>query len=165
MGVHTFGGRDDKVDFSFPEEHQGTRKLVPEQVSLPLRASALFPPPCPQRINTDLDCAALAVRVLFVRVSGDDEQVFDFGQGSNILSLGLRARAGSVRRPKSVSCLRDREKEWGGGRGLPPTSRKSVRRGDGTWPTRWSRPTLSSGGVLCVSSSGVVSKQRRMRTG
>lgn len=118
MGVHTFGGRDDKVDFSFPEEHQGTRKLVPEQVSLPLRASALFPPPCPQRINTDLDCAALAVRVLFVRVSGDDEQVFDFGQGSNILSLGLRARAGSVRRPKSVSCLRDREKEWGGGERL-----------------------------------------------
>lgn len=39
--ARTFGGRDDKVDFSFPEEHQGTRKLVPEQVSLSLRASAL----------------------------------------------------------------------------------------------------------------------------
>lgn len=32
--VHTFGGRDDKVDFSFPEKHQGTRELVSEQVRL-----------------------------------------------------------------------------------------------------------------------------------
>lgn len=39
---------------------------------------------------TDLDCATLAVRVLFVRVSGDDEQVLDFGEGGDILSLGLR---------------------------------------------------------------------------
>lgn len=161
MGVHTFGGRDDKVDFSFPEEHQGTRKLVPEQVSLPLRASALFPPPCPQRINTDLDCAALAVRVLFVRVSGDDEQVLDFGQGGDIHSLGLQGVSGDPR--ASVACAT--EKKSGGERGLPPTSRKSARRGDGTWPTRWSRPTLSSGGVLCVSSSRVFSKQRGMHTG
>ena len=142
--ARTFGGRDDKVDFSFPEEHQGTRKLVPEQVSLPLRASALFPPPCPQRINTDLDCAALAVRVLFVRVSGDDEEVLDFGQGGDILSLGLRGT--SKKRQLGIQVRRTRRVRRGD---LPPTSRKSERRGDGRCPTRWSRPTLSSGWVLC----------------
>lgn len=67
--MRTLGGRDDKVDGAVREEHEGTRELVPEEVRL--------------------EAASLAVRVLLVRVAGDDEEVVDLGQGGGILLLGL----------------------------------------------------------------------------
>lgn len=42
-------------------------------------------------VMAHLECAALAVRVLLVRVAGDDQQVVDLGQRRDILALSLRA--------------------------------------------------------------------------
>lgn len=90
----TLRARDDKVELVLAQEHERAGELVAEEVRLAVRQTV------PRRSGSGsyLERAALAVRIVLVRIARDDEEVFDVPERERVLFALLRQVSGAATR-------------------------------------------------------------------